>query len=61
MTDCTLAEVAAVLKNANTVFIACHVRPDGDAIGSGLALCLALKKAGKQAYMLRLTARNLTG
>ena len=52
MNNASLAEVAAVLKNANTVAIACHVRPDGDALGSGLALCLALRNAGKSAYML---------
>lgn len=52
MSNNTLAEVAAVLKNAKTVIIACHVRPDGDALGSGLALCQALKNAGKSAYML---------
>ena len=52
MNNASLAEVAAVLKNANRVAIACHVRPDGDALGSGLALCLALKNAGKSAYML---------
>ena len=48
----SVAEIAAILKNANTVAVACHVRPDGDALGSGLALCLALKNAGKSAYML---------
>lgn len=52
MNNASVAEVAAILKNANTVAIACHVRPDGDALGSGLALCLALKNAGKSAYML---------
>lgn len=52
MNNSNLAEIAAVLKNANTVAIACHVRPDGDALGSGLALCIALKNAGKTAYML---------
>ena len=52
MANSILAEIAAVLNNANTVVIACHARPDGDALGSGLALCLALKNAGKEAYML---------
>ncbi len=45
-------EIASVLKRAHTVAIACHVRPDGDALGSGLALALALQNAGKRAYML---------
>lgn len=52
MINNSLAEVAAVLKKANTVVVACHVRPDGDAIGSGMALCKALENAGKRAYML---------
>lgn len=52
MTNNSLAEVAAVLKRANTVAVACHVRPDGDALGSGMALCLALENAGKRAFML---------
>ena len=52
MNNSSIAEIAAILKNANTVAIACHVRPDGDALGSGLALSLALKNAGKTAYML---------
>lgn len=52
MNNSSLAEIASALKNANTVAIACHVRPDGDALGSGLALCLALENAGKSVYML---------
>lgn len=52
MTNNSLAEVAALLKNCKTAAICCHVRPDGDAIGSGLALTLALENAGKKVYML---------
>lgn len=52
MTNNSLAEVAALLKNCKSAAICCHVRPDGDAIGSGLALYTALKNAGKSAYML---------
>ena len=52
MVNSGIAEVAAILKNANIVAIACHVRPDGDALGSGLALRLALENAGKTAIML---------
>jgi len=47
----TEREITEKLKSANLVAIFCHVRPDGDALGSGLALCLALKNAGKTAYM----------
>ncbi|MGN0804839.1 MAG: bifunctional oligoribonuclease/PAP phosphatase NrnA [Candidatus Coproplasma sp.] len=52
MKNNSLAEVANLLKNSNSVLIACHVRPDGDALGSGFALCRALTNAGKKAYML---------
>ena len=47
----TLDEIIAKLNGAKTVAIFCHGRPDGDALGSGLALCLALKSMGKTAYM----------
>lgn len=52
MTNTPPANVAAILKKSKNVAVVCHVRPDGDAIGSGLALCAALKNAGKNAYML---------
>lgn len=52
MRNNSLNEIAAILKSANTVAIACHVRPDGDALGSGFGLCKALKNAGKRAFML---------
>lgn len=52
MTESVFDQIALQLKSANTVFVICHVRPDGDALGSGLALVLALENAGKSAYML---------
>ncbi len=42
-----LDEVAAVLGAARSVVLACHVGPDGDALGSMLALGLALRELGK--------------
>lgn len=47
----TVNEIITALENAEKIVIFCHVRPDGDAVGSGLALCLALKNLGKTAYM----------
>ena len=47
----TLSEIADKLNNSERVAVFCHARPDGDALGSGLALCAALKRAGKTAYM----------
>lgn len=40
------------LATAQSVLIASHVRPDGDAIGSLLGIGLALQKAGKQVQMV---------
>lgn len=48
-TENSVAAVAARIKKAQKAAIFCHVRPDGDALGSGLALCLAMRAAGKTA------------
>jgi phosphoesterase RecJ-like protein len=37
-----------LLRSAQEVVVACHVSPDGDALGSALAVGLALKKQGKR-------------
>ena len=47
----TFEEIIQKLNESKTVAIFCHARPDGDALGSGLALLFALKNAGKRAYM----------
>lgn len=52
MTNNTLQQISSQLTGANTVAIFCHQRPDGDALGSGLALCLALRNAGKKAWLI---------
>lgn len=44
----TFKEVAEQLNNAQNIAVFCHVRPDGDAIGSGLALTVALENMGKK-------------
>jgi phosphoesterase RecJ-like protein len=41
------APITEALKKAQTVAVLTHVRPDGDAIGSQLAMVLALQKLGK--------------
>lgn len=43
-------EAARVLKEADEVAIACHVNPDGDAIGSVLAASLGLRKLRIKTY-----------
>jgi phosphoesterase RecJ-like protein len=40
-------EVAAALASRQSFVLTSHARPDGDAIGSQLALALALERAGK--------------
>jgi bifunctional oligoribonuclease and PAP phosphatase NrnA len=39
--------VSPILQQAHTVYIAVHISPDGDAIGSALGLALALGSLGK--------------
>lgn len=50
--ESAVAAVAAQIKKARSAAIFCHSRPDGDALGSGLALCLAMREAGKKAYFI---------
>lgn len=38
------------LKSADEIVIACHVNPDGDALGSLLGASLGLQKLGKKTY-----------
>ena len=47
----TFDEIAKKFNEAKRIAIFCHARPDGDALGSGLALCVALENLGKKAYM----------
>ncbi len=42
-----LAEAAAAIGQSQTIVLACHVNPDGDALGSLLGLALALIPLGK--------------
>lgn len=48
----TLDDILVEMKNAETVVIMAHEAPDGDAIGSSLAMCLALKEMGKDVTIL---------
>lgn len=41
-------QIISVLKEARTVCIVGHIRPDGDCIGSELGLAMALENAGKE-------------
>ncbi len=50
--DPALGEIVARLTGATRIVVSSHERPDGDAIGSGLALVLALRAQGKDARMV---------
>ncbi len=42
-----------IIRSSNNIFIASHVNPDGDNIGSSLGLGLALKKINKNVSVLK--------
>ena len=48
----TLDDIYEEMRSAQTVVIMAHENPDGDAIGSCLGLCLALKNMGKDVDVL---------
>lgn len=48
----SLKEIAKILKESNSVLLFPHLNMDGDALGSSAALCAALRKLGKQSYIL---------
>lgn len=48
----TIAEIADVLKKIRSAVIFTHVRPDGDTIGSGMALARALELLGKKTQVV---------
>jgi phosphoesterase RecJ-like protein len=43
-----LQQISNIFKWSKTFFIAGHIKPDGDSLGSALALALELKKLGKK-------------
>jgi len=50
--NATFEEIGELLNRHHSFVILSHVRPDGDAIGSQLALGLALEAAGKRVVMI---------
>ncbi len=48
LTNSTFAEIAAVLRAHESFVVLSHVRPDGDALGSQIAMGLALQQLGKK-------------
>ncbi len=52
MKNNTMKEISAKLAESRSVFLFPHVHMDGDALGSASALCGALRKLGKTAWIL---------
>ena len=52
MKNNTFQEISAVLLAAKKLLLYPHIHMDGDALGSCAALCKALRRAGKEAYIL---------
>ena len=48
----SLSEIAAYLKGQQQLTLLCHVRPDGDTLGSAFGLASLLKEMGKQVQVL---------
>ena len=48
----TLDNILEEIKKANTIAIVVHENPDGDAIGSALAMKLALEQLNKEADVI---------
>src|ERR1041385_4990809 len=46
-TNCSLDEIANVLRNRQRFVVMSHIRPDGDALGCSIAMGLCLKQLGK--------------
>ncbi len=55
MKELTRAEAAGFLLAHDNYTILTHRRPDGDTLGSAAALCLGLRKLGKNAWVLNPT------
>ncbi|MFL6531390.1 MAG: DHH family phosphoesterase [Chthoniobacterales bacterium] len=47
MTNTSFAQIADALRGAQRIAVLSHVRPDGDALGSQLALGISLRQLGK--------------
>lgn len=45
-------EAKKIIDKSNKIYISAHVNPDGDAIGSTLAICFGLKKLGKNVHVV---------
>ncbi len=46
------SRIVEALRRAGRIVLTTHIRPDGDALGSMLALCLSARRAGKACRMV---------
>lgn len=46
------SKIKELIDDSNNIYVVGHIGPDGDAIGSSFALCLALKNIGKNAKVI---------
>jgi phosphoesterase RecJ-like protein len=44
-----ISKISKIIRQSKTFFIAGHIKPDGDSIGSALALASVLSRLGKKA------------
>jgi len=51
-TDATIGQIAGAIRARQRFVVVSHARPDGDAIGSQVAMTLALRALGKDARMV---------
>lgn len=52
MKNNSLKSIAEKLHHARSILIFPHMQMDGDALGSSVALCIAMRRLGKKAYIL---------
>ena len=50
MDETTLNRCVQAIEEADELTLACHIGPDGDALGSMLALAVAASAAGKKVW-----------
>lgn len=48
----SLKEIGNTIAGANSVLLFPHINPDADAVGGAAAVCLALRRMGKEAWVL---------
>ncbi|MEZ5324935.1 MAG: bifunctional oligoribonuclease/PAP phosphatase NrnA [Verrucomicrobiales bacterium] len=52
VTNTSFQQMGALLKDAGSIVVLSHLRPDGDALGSQLALSLSLRALGKKVRVI---------